>query len=71
GPVFAFIHYVSGYASIVIGAIFWWFSITYSVNKVRSHFNVRSLWLVNRIIGGLLIIFSIAGAVTGINDLLG
>ncbi|MDE6315153.1 MAG: LysE family translocator [Muribaculaceae bacterium] len=70
-PEFEFIHYVSGYASIVIGAIFWWFSITYSVNKVRSHFNVRSLWLVNRIIGGLLIIFSIAGAVTGINDLLG
>lgn len=70
-PEFEFYHYVSGYASIMGGALFWWFSITFFVNKVRSHFNVRSLWLVNRIIGSLLIIFALVGAYTGISDLLG
>lgn len=70
-PEFEFYHYVSGYASIMGGALFWWFSITFFVNKVRSHFNVRSLWLVNRIIGSLLIIFALVGAYTGISDLIG
>lgn len=69
-PDFEFYHYISGYLSIMAGALFWWFSVTYFVNKVRSHFNVRSLWLVNRIIGSLLIIFALVGAVTGVSDLL-
>ena len=46
-PEFRYYHYMSGYLSILAGAIFWWFIITFSVNKVRAHFNVRSLYLVN------------------------
>lgn len=68
-PEYQFYHYISGYASILAGALFWWFAITYFVNKARSHFNVRSLWLINRIIGSALIIFALVGAVSAIMDM--
>ena len=32
-----------GYLAIVLGALFWWFGITYFVNKVRTCFNLRHL----------------------------
>lgn len=67
-PEFKYYHYVSGYLSIFGGALLWWFLITFFVNKVRSHFNVRSLWLVNRIIGSILIIMAIVGLVLSIYD---
>ena len=70
-PEFRYYHYMSGYLSILAGAIFWWFIITFSVNKVRAHFNVRSLYLVNRVIGSLLIVFSIVGAAMSLMDYVG
>lgn len=65
-----FYHYILGYMSIVAGAVGWWFLITYFVNKVRAHFNVRSLWLVNRVLAVLLLGMSLVGFVTGIKNLL-
>ena len=41
----------------------WWFSITYFVNKVRNHFNVRGIWVLNRVIGIIVIVASIIGLV--------
>ena len=35
------IHVIVGYTSIVMGAVCWWFTITYFINKVRKKFNVR------------------------------
>lgn len=69
-PEFEYYHYFSGYVGIVGGALAWWFLITFLVNKMRGHFNVRSLYLINRIIGSLLVLFALAGAVTGVIDLL-
>jgi len=63
-PEFRYYHYISGYLSIAAGAVGWWFLITSLVDKMRSHFNVRSLYIVNRIIGSLLIIFALVGSVT-------
>lgn len=63
-------HYVGGYTAIFLGALMWWYSITYFVNKVRTHFNVRSLWLINRIIGSILLIMGIVGIVMGVKDYL-
>lgn len=63
-PEFRYYHYISGYLSIAAGATAWWFLITFVVNKMRSHFNVRSLYLVNRIIGSILIIFALVGTIT-------
>lgn len=50
-----------GYLSILAGALAWWFVLTYAVDKVRSHFNVQGIRLLNRIIGAAVIIAGIAG----------
>ncbi len=67
---YRFYHYIIGYTSIIVGAVGWWFLITFFVNKVRAHFNVRSLWLVNRSIAVILLIMSTVGFVLGIKELL-
>lgn len=67
-PEFKYYHYFSGYVSIFAGALLWWFTITYFVDKVRSHFNVRSLWLINRIIGSILMIMALVGLIMGVKD---
>lgn len=64
-PEFQTYHYIAGYTSIFLGALIWWFLITYGVNKVRRHFNVRSLWLINRTIATILIIMAIVGCTLG------
>jgi Putative threonine efflux protein len=57
--------YLAGYLSIVIGAFSWWFFITYAMNKARNHFNIRSLFLVNKIIAIIMVVVSIAGFILG------
>ncbi|MDE6460987.1 MAG: LysE family translocator [Paramuribaculum sp.] len=63
-------HYIIGYTCIIIGAIGWWFMITFFVNKVRAHFNLRSMWLINRTIAAILMIMALVGFVLGIKELL-
>lgn len=65
-PEFRYYHYIAGYASIFLGAIVWWYLITFFVNKVRAHFNVRSMWLLNRIIGSILLLMAVVGIYKGI-----
>ena len=67
-PDYYYYHYLVGFLFIFIGALLWWFVITYFVNKVRSHFNVRSMWLVNRVIGIVILIMSGFGFVMGVKD---
>lgn len=57
-------HYLIGFAFIFVGAIFWWYIVSFFVDKVRAHFNLRSMWLVNRIIGAIIMIFAVVGIVT-------
>lgn len=64
-PEYKFYHVILGYAFIVAGALLWWAVITFFVNKVRTHFNIRSMWLINRIIGTIILILSLYGLVTG------
>ncbi len=52
---------VTGYLAIIIGALSWWFGITYFVNKVRAHFDLRGIWMLNRVIGSVVVIVSILG----------
>lgn len=46
----------------------WWGGVTWLVNKLRRRFNVRSLWLFNRIIAAILIIMAAAGVGLAIKD---
>lgn len=54
---------ISGYLSIALGALMWWFGITFFVNKVRSRFNLRGIWMINRVIGIVVMVISIIGFV--------
>ncbi|NDV66112.1 LysE family translocator [Bacteroides sp. 224] len=62
-PDIPIVEQLSGYLGILIGAITWWLSITFFVNKVRNKFNLRGIWMVNRIIGIIVIIVAVAGVV--------
>jgi len=52
-----------GYFAIFLGAITWWLGITYFVDKVRARFNVRGLWMINRIIGGIVVAVAVFGII--------
>lgn len=68
-PEFTFWHYIIGFGGILLGALGWWWLVTFFIDKVRSHFNIRSMWLINRIIGVIILLFGIVGGVTAIMDL--
>lgn len=55
-----------GYIFIVFGALLWWFGITFIVDKLRSKFNIKSMWLINKIMGSIITIVGIYGLVTGL-----
>lgn len=55
---------VGGIVCIGIGAVLWWFGITYVVAKLRKWFNVRGIWLMNRIVGSIIIVLSVIGALS-------
>ena len=39
----------------------WWFSITWLVNKLGRKFDVRGIWVLNRVIGSAVMLFGILG----------
>lgn len=55
---------IGGIICIGIGAFSWWLFITYIVSKLRKWFNVRGIWLMNRIVGSTIIILSIIGIIS-------
>ena len=62
----SWVQIILGYLFIAIGAVCWWAVITYLVNKVRKHFNIRSMWIINIIIGCIVLVLSVYGFITGI-----
>ncbi len=59
---------VMGYVAIIGGALFWWFSLTWLIDKVRTRFTSKVLWWINRIIGivvmvvsAIMIIYTVTG----------
>lgn len=68
-PELQWYSYLIGFLSIVAGALLWWSGVTYLVDKVRGHFNLRSMWLINRITGGIIMAFAVVGFVTAVSGL--
>lgn len=62
-------HHIFAFLFVFAGALGWWYGVTYFVNKLKAHFNLRSLWLINRITGSIILIFSLVGVVTSIISL--
>ena len=54
---------ITGYFAIAMGALTWCLGITYFVNKVRTKFNLRGIWILNRVIGSIVMLVSVAGLV--------
>jgi hypothetical protein len=50
---------LAGYLCIVVGALMWWFGLTWLIDKVRGKFDDKGILLINKIIGSVVIIFSI------------
>lgn len=48
-----------GYMSIITGALIWWFGLSWLVDKVRAKFDVNGILIINKIIGSVVIIFSL------------
>ena len=48
---------------LFIGALVWWLGSTYFVNKVRTKFNLRGSWILNRVIGSIVMLVSVAGLI--------
>lgn len=53
------LHMLVGYTSIVCGALLWWFGLSWLVDKVRNKFDNGSIALINKIIGSIVVVFSV------------
>ena len=67
-PEYEIIHYIWAYVTIFGGGMIWWYIVTLLVNKLRKRFNVRSMWLVNRIVATILIAMAVIGVALAINE---
>ena len=48
-----------GYLSIVLGALLWWYGLTWLIDKIRGNFTTNGILIINRVIGSAVIIFSL------------
>lgn len=55
---------IGGILCIGVGAIIWWFMITYFIAKLKKRFNVRGIGVMNRAIGAIIIALSVIGVVS-------
>lgn len=49
-----------GYLSLVGGALLWWFGLTWLVDMIREKFDTTGIIIINKIIGSLVMVFSLA-----------
>lgn len=56
-----FYHYILGFIGIFAGALGWWWTVTYFVDKVRGHFTQHTMKLINTIVGIIILIFAAVG----------
>lgn len=52
---------ILGLLSVFAGAAIWWFTLTFCVNIFRKKFNVRGLWILNKIAGAIIIGIALIG----------
>ncbi len=48
-----------GYIGIFTGALMWWFGLTWLVDKIREKFDIDGISILNKIIGAVVVIFSL------------
>lgn len=45
---------VAGYLSVFAGDVLWWLFITRFINRLRNRFDLKGIWVINRILGSIL-----------------
>ena len=50
---------LAGFASIVFGALLWWFGLTWLIDKIRGKFDDNGIRLINQVIGSIVVLCSI------------
>lgn len=68
-PEIKFYHYMVGFLFIFVGALGWWWFVTFSIDKVRARFNLGSMIIINRVIGSVILLFAIVGIAGSIMEL--
>lgn len=63
-------YWTLGYICIFAGAVAWWWLVTFFIDKVRSHFNIRSMRLINKVIACVILIFAIVGTYSSIVNII-
>lgn len=48
-----------GYLCIVLGALMWWYGLSWLIDTVRGKFDNNGIILINKTIGGLVVAFSV------------
>lgn len=48
-----------GYLSIIGGALLWWYGLTWLIDKIRGKFDENGILIINKVIGSIVIIFSL------------
>ncbi|WP_277821285.1 LysE family translocator [Palleniella muris] len=48
-----------GYVCVFAGALLWWYGLTWLIDMVREKFSDSSILIINRIIGSVVVIFSL------------
>jgi threonine/homoserine/homoserine lactone efflux protein len=54
---------IVGLSFIVLGALAWWFLVSTLIGKLRTIINVRGLWIINKVVGGIIMVLSCLGII--------
>ena len=52
---------LNGLGGIALGAVVWWYTVTYLVSKMRRWFNIRGIRLLNQAVGIIILCIALAG----------
>ena len=63
------IEMVMGFASIVSGALLWWWGLSWLIDQIRTKFDTNGIKLINKIIGMLVILGSVIILLTTLTNL--
>ncbi|MDR1344470.1 MAG: LysE family translocator [Tannerellaceae bacterium] len=53
-----------GVICIGVGAVVWWLGVTYFISKMGRWFNIRDLWILNKIVGTVILVLAIIGIIS-------
>jgi threonine/homoserine/homoserine lactone efflux protein len=48
-----------GFLSIPFGALLWWYGLTWLIDKIRGIFDTNGIVIINKVIGSVVILFSL------------